>query len=305
MTRPTRTDPAGRAYLDLQNQARRQRRGTQELLTLYVLERFLARLSTSSHADRFVLKGGMLLAALSARRPTADLDLMATHLANDEQTVLNRIIEIAAITPETDDGVTYRTETARARTIRESDLYTGVRISMEAGIHSASVKLALDINFGDPITPAPELIDYPALLPGMAPVRILGYPIHTVLAEKITTAVNLGATSTRVRDYLDIWTLTGIHDLDAAPTRAALDATATYRQITLRPLSQAITDLAATRAETYAAFLRRLGPDAEPCPRDFRVVVDQVVAFADPLLAPHHHDGHWSAARRAWTTGLP
>src|SRR3954447_24230105 len=157
----------------------------------------------------------MLLAALSARRPTADLDLMATQLANDEQSVLNRITEIADITPEPDDGVTYRTETARARTIRESDLYTGVRISMDAHISSASVKLALDINFGDPITPAPELIDYPTLLPGMTPVRILGYPIYTVLAEKITTAVNLGAASTRVRDYLDIWTLSGIHDLDA------------------------------------------------------------------------------------------
>jgi hypothetical protein len=85
MIRPTRADPAGRVYLDLQNQARRQHRGTQELLTLDVLERFLARLSTSIHADRFVLKGGMLLAALSTRRPTADLDLMATHLAKDEQ----------------------------------------------------------------------------------------------------------------------------------------------------------------------------------------------------------------------------
>jgi hypothetical protein len=63
MTRPTRSEPAGRIYLDLQNQARRQHRGTQELLTLYVLERFLARLSASAHADRFVLKGGMLLAA--------------------------------------------------------------------------------------------------------------------------------------------------------------------------------------------------------------------------------------------------
>jgi Nucleotidyl transferase AbiEii toxin, Type IV TA system len=161
MSRPTRADPAGRVYLDLQNQARRQQRGTQELLTLYVLERFLARLSTSAHADRFILKGGMLLAALPARRPTADLDLMATQLANDGQTVLDRIVEIAAITPGTDDGVTYRTETARARTIRESDLYTGVRISMDARVAAANVKLALDINFGDPITPAPELIDYP------------------------------------------------------------------------------------------------------------------------------------------------
>ena len=64
MTRPTRADPGGRAYLDLQNLARRQGRSTQVLLVMYVLERFLARLA----AGRFVLKGGMLMAAWDARR---------------------------------------------------------------------------------------------------------------------------------------------------------------------------------------------------------------------------------------------
>jgi hypothetical protein len=82
MSRPTRATAGGRAYLDLQNLARRDRRSTQELLVLYVLERFLARLAISGHREKFVLKGGMLLAALSARRPTglgsspANLDTM-------------------------------------------------------------------------------------------------------------------------------------------------------------------------------------------------------------------------------------
>lgn len=70
MNRPTRASEAGRAYLDLQNRARAERRGMQQLLTLYVVERWLARLSASPHADKFVIKGGMLLAAYGARRPT-------------------------------------------------------------------------------------------------------------------------------------------------------------------------------------------------------------------------------------------
>lgn len=77
MTRVTRQTPAGRAYLDLQNRARRERRSTQELLALYVVERWLARLSKSAYTDQFVLKGGMLLAAFDARRPTADADALA------------------------------------------------------------------------------------------------------------------------------------------------------------------------------------------------------------------------------------
>lgn len=70
MRRPSHGTPAGDAYLALRRLAREQGRGTDELLVLYVLERFLYRLSRSEHRDRLVLKGGMLLAALDQRRPT-------------------------------------------------------------------------------------------------------------------------------------------------------------------------------------------------------------------------------------------
>ena len=93
MSRPTRQTAGGRAYLDLQNRARREGCTTQELLILYVLERWLARLAASPSAGAFIPKGGMLLAALDARRPTADVDLLARHLANDERTVAMRVQE--------------------------------------------------------------------------------------------------------------------------------------------------------------------------------------------------------------------
>lgn len=70
MSRPTRQDSSGRAFLDLQNLAKRQGRDTGELLTIYALEGFLARLAASPRPGDFVLKGGVLLAAYDARRPT-------------------------------------------------------------------------------------------------------------------------------------------------------------------------------------------------------------------------------------------
>jgi Nucleotidyl transferase AbiEii toxin, Type IV TA system len=79
VTRPTRADAGGRAYLDLQNLARRQGRPTQSLLVLYALERFLARLAAGPYADLFVLKGGMLLAVWDARRATVDGDFLARN----------------------------------------------------------------------------------------------------------------------------------------------------------------------------------------------------------------------------------
>lgn len=100
----------------------------------------------------------------------------------------------------------------RAR--REDNLYAGVRVTMGTRVASAEVKLQLDVNFGDPVTPAPTHIDYPVLRPDTPPVRVLGYPLATVLAEKLSTAVDLGTANSRVRDYADVWTLTGPAPLD-------------------------------------------------------------------------------------------
>jgi hypothetical protein len=161
MSRPDRTTAAGRAYLDLQNRARREQRGTQELLTMYVVERWLARLAISAHVDDFILKGGMLLAAFGARRPTVDVDALARNLSADQESVISRVAEIAAIEIP-DDGMEYLVDTVRASTIRDDALYAGVRVVMEVRIATAQVKLQLDVNFGDPVTPAPRTVDLPS-----------------------------------------------------------------------------------------------------------------------------------------------
>ncbi|WP_455132707.1 nucleotidyl transferase AbiEii/AbiGii toxin family protein [Microbacterium aurum] len=151
MSRPTRESAAGRAYLDLQNQARRQKRGTQELLTMYIVERWLSRMSRSPYAEDFILKGGMLLASFGTRRPTVDADALARNMASDQETVARRVAEIAAI-EDPDDGVEFLSDTVTTAVIRDDALYSGVRVTMTAQLATAQVKLRLDINFGDPVT---------------------------------------------------------------------------------------------------------------------------------------------------------
>jgi hypothetical protein len=141
MRRPTRDSAAGRAYLDLQNRARAEERSTQELLTLHAVERWLARLAVSPYANHFILKGGMLLAAFDARRPTADVDALARNLANDEDTVLARVIDIANQPLTHGDGIVFLTDSATSRVIRDEALYPGVRITLDCAIATAKVKL--------------------------------------------------------------------------------------------------------------------------------------------------------------------
>lgn len=94
MSRPSRDTVGGRAYLDLRARARREGRPTDELLVLYILERFLFRVSISDYRDRLVLKDGMLLAALDERRPTADVDLLAEAIDNDIESITAMVREV-------------------------------------------------------------------------------------------------------------------------------------------------------------------------------------------------------------------
>ena len=64
MGRPTKATTAGQAFLALRSKAQSAGRTTAEYLRLYALEGFLLRLANSSHKNKFVLKGGVLLAAL-------------------------------------------------------------------------------------------------------------------------------------------------------------------------------------------------------------------------------------------------
>jgi len=298
MNRPTRASEAGRAYLDLQNRARAEGRGTQQFLTLYVVERWLARLSTSPHADKFVIKGGMLLAAYEARRPTADLDALARWIANDQGAIVSLVSDIARL--PLNDGVEYQTETATSRIIRDQAIYSGVRIAMDCAIATATVKFRLDVNFGDPVTPPPSTVALPSLRPGMEPVRVLGYPVETVLAEKIATAIALGPANTRVRDYADIYTLTGSQPVGFRTAREALLATAAHRGTTVQPLSGAAGNIADLRGRTFVAYRASLGNVGLRLPADFLTVVNAVTAFADPL-ATDAGDAAWQPAERQWS----
>lgn len=67
------------AYTALQRLAREQDRTSQQLFELYVHERFLARLAVSSLSQRFVLKGGVLLAAFGQSRTASSMPPVSTN----------------------------------------------------------------------------------------------------------------------------------------------------------------------------------------------------------------------------------
>jgi predicted nucleotidyltransferase component of viral defense system len=297
MTRPSRATTSGRAYLGLLARARQEGRPADELLRLYVLERFLYRLSVSDHRDRLVLKGGMLLAAFGQRRPTRDIDLLAKATANEHAAVAALIRQIAGI--DADDGVGYETGQMTTGTIREHDLYAGVRITVPASIDRARQPLRIDVSVGDPVIPEPVIVSYPALLGGAFP--LLAYPIEAVLAEKLVTILARGDTTTRDRDFADILLLAGQRDIDAPSLSDAIAATAAFRRVDLRPISETLTTLGSDRNRDWQRLITRAGLAAR-LPADYGEAIRQVAAFGDPILTGTSTSARWEHRQSRWAT---
>ena len=171
---PTRETAAGRTYLDLRRLARATGRPTDELLQLHALEGVLRRLAASPHAGRLILKGGVLLAALDARRPTRDVDLTTNDVANDPDAILAVLAEVLRI--EVADGLDFDIASLRAETIREDDSYSGVRVTVRGDLASARIQLHVDVNVGEPVWPAAVLVEIPPLLGGPS-LRVTAYPL--------------------------------------------------------------------------------------------------------------------------------
>ena len=290
-------DVGRRRYLDLQALARREGRDTQELLTLYALEGLLVRLALSGHADRLVLKGGMLLAAFDQRRPTRDLDMHAEQLANDRDTIRGMVVDIVRV--PVDDGLDFDLDSIVAEAIREGDDHQGVRVSLDAMLHTARLIPKLDVNVGDPVWPGPQPVELPRLLGG-EPLRLRGYPLHMVLAEKIVTAVARGTGSTRWRDFADIHLLTGTHPLDATDLATAIDRVADHRGVDLVPLARALDGFGDIGQRKWDAWRRKQHLD-DRLPTSFDEVIATTSGFADPLLQGDVTAGRWDPEHRRWT----
>lgn len=294
---PHRDTTAGRVFNDLRNMARHQGRGTDELLIRYTLERWLYRLSMSTYADAFILKGALLLAVLDARRPTRDADLLARGVDADQTAIAHYVTDIASLA--VDDGITFATDQVRIATIREDNHYAGSRVTMPATIGRARTKLSLDINIGDPVTPGVVTTDYPQLL-DTQPFPLRTYPIATVLAEKITACIELELGNTRERDYADIWRIMQTNQIDGTQLTTALTSTITYRNLSLLPLAPFAAELGKTRHTAYTAWLTRQTADSGYYPAEYSHVVADVSAFADPVITGAAHGLSWNPHTQHW-----
>lgn len=177
---------------------------SQEVLQIYFFERFLERLSKSKYRNNFVIKGGFLISSLIGieNRTTVDMDTTIKGIALKEEKIKEIVQEIINI--NVDDGIIF--EIKDISYIREEDEYENFRVSLIANVGKTKNPMKLDLTTGDAITPREIEYTYPCIF-SKEDIKIMAYPLETILAEKYETIIRRNITTTRMRDFYDLYTL--------------------------------------------------------------------------------------------------
>jgi predicted nucleotidyltransferase component of viral defense system len=267
----------------LLNIAKARRQPFDLLLTRYVLERLLYRLTITKHRDRFVLKGAMLMTTWfdDPHRPTRDVDLSGAG-DPDPQAMLEIFREICAVAA--DDGVVFDIAGLKVDKIREEQEYGGLRIKTTATIGQARIPVVVDIGFGDAIEPGAEETELPVLLDLPAP-RLRVYARETVIAEKFQAMVMLGRANSRMKDLYDIWRLSRAYEFTGDGLPRAIAATFKRRktEIPAKP-PDALTGAFAedpAKIQQWSSFIENVAVQ----PGDLATVIDDLATFLMPQAA--------------------
>jgi predicted nucleotidyltransferase component of viral defense system len=273
------------------------------VLTRFALERFLYRLSKSPYAERFVLKGALLMLVWLGEtiRPTRDGDLLG--FGDLSARSLTQVLgEVCGVDVEP-DGVEFLPASIKVIPIRPENAYGGMRATLAGRLGKARLRVQLDVGIGDAVIPEPEWLVYPPLLEFPGP-RLRAYRPETAIAEKLHAMVVLGEANSRMRDFFDVFALAERRQFEGRPLAESVRATFERRRTPVpETLPLALTpEFAALRDKQvqWRGFLRKNGLSSAPV--ELGAVVARLAEFLRPVIA---------AARRAasfsdtWPPGGP
>ena len=211
----------------IKNYAKSNKIAAQVVLQNYMFERFLERLSISEYHEKFVIKGGILIAAIVGldTRSTMDLDTTLQNLPLTEVKVAETVDSICLV--DLNDDVQF--EMISIAPIRKDDRYGGYCVRLKAVYDTIVTPLSIDVSTGDVITPSAVPYEFSGIFDETVRIKLWGYNIETIMSEKAETILSRGVYNTRPRDYYDIYILGTTQNFDKSVFYEALRATAAHR----------------------------------------------------------------------------
>ena len=213
----------------IRNLSRMKNMSAQVVLQNYMFERFLERLSMSEYKNKFILKGGLLIAALVGidNRATMDMDATIRNYPINEESLAKAIMEICNV--DVEDNIAF--SFSGIDSIREDDDYGGYRINLISEFETIKTPLQIDITTGDAITPKEILYLFKMIFKDDH-IGIWAYNVETILAEKVETILRRGELNTRPRDFYDTYILVKTQIFEHSLFIEALKSTARHRGTT-------------------------------------------------------------------------
>ena len=246
----------------LLNLSRAERYNPQMMISRYMQERLIYRLSISNYRERFILKGGALLYAHDRfeARPTLDIDFMAIRINNDKENIkriLKEIFNVECVL----DGVDYDADTVEAEDITVNKEYHGVRVSVVAHLDTARQRVSMDIGFGDIVTPVPQDLAFPTLIDTVPQAEIKAYSLETVVAEKFHAMIVLSLANSRMKDFFDVYRILVTDRVDSEILSDAITSTFANRETGYRENHPLFTEeffSSKDRQTFWNGFLRKI-----------------------------------------------
>ena len=284
MTNPRPRNIAASIHQRLLDKSKESARPFNELFQYYAIERFLYRLSRSSHAGKFILKGALMLMVWEVRafRSTMDIDMLG-KIKNSTDSITSMVREVCL--QEVDpDGVVFDPDSIRGERITEDADYEGVRVHFRGALDTARIAIQLDVGFGDVVIPPPKLMTYPTILDLPAP-QVRGYSRESTIAEKFEAMVRHGVMNSRMKDFWDIRLLSRLFDFNGKTLVAAIAETFSKRHTDIPADPVAFTETFIedeTKKAQWKAFLRknRMTDGADT----FAAAVHAISAFLRPVV---------------------
>jgi len=287
----------------LKNYAIKSGRIFQDVLTAYILERVLFRISKSEYVDNFTLKGGILLYGLyedNFTRATTDIDLLGRNITNDKDELKSVFAQILSI--ETDDPIRFDIDALDVNNITEFKKYHGVNVTTVAYLDRTRIPVSIDIGFGDIIYPNRIVMDYPTILDNDAP-HMFTYSTYSIVAEKIEAIVSLGLTNSRYKDFYDLCTLSEREDFNGEMLKEAIIETFENRHTHFEEIAafeKSFTDNY-ERQQRWKGFLRSKKVLDN---RSFQEAVSSTKLFLLPVIDAIRQNlpfrNHWIHTEKQW-----
>ena len=135
--------------------------------------------------------------------------LLLKSLPLNVESIRNIFEEILAI--DIEDNVKF--EIFNIRDIRLEEEYGGFRINVKGTFDKIKTNFFIEITTGDIITPREIQYKYNSIFEDKK-INIMAYTIETIIAEKFESIISKNVTTTRAKDFYDLYMLMNKHKND-------------------------------------------------------------------------------------------